>query len=60
MFVDFFVFIIVAYFYKYRIHDIPKESPKMESAKITVIVEEHANIAPQDQAVVGQWVNTEI
>ena len=54
MFVDFFVFIIVAYFYKYRIHDIPKESPKMESAKITVIVEEHANKAPQDQAVVGQ------
>ena len=55
MFVDFFVFIIVAYFYKYRIHDIPKESPK-----ITVIDGEHANIAPQDQAVAGQCAITEI
>lgn len=60
MFVDFFVFIIVAYFYKYRIHDIPKQSPKVERAKITIIDGEHLNIAPQDQAVAGQYVNTEI
>lgn len=60
MFVDFFVFIIVAYFYKYRIHDIPKQSPKMERVKITIIDGEHVNMAPQDQAVAGQYVNTEI
>lgn len=29
-------------------------------AKITIIDGEHVNIAPQDQAVAGQYVNTEI